>query len=242
MRSSSRNLLSFEDAEKEEVVSGSGSGRRSKNNGCRRQSFRKFRTDSERNFSGARSSRNLSGIEETENGSSGQRSHGFHRFRTDDSSERNLSGSSMREVSEEEARPIAVPSPPKKKMDPPARERPVDNVWPERDALSFTRSLVFYGNGAITPEHVVACNFIIEARDMRLKYQGGDGTVIADDFDECSEHLKCKMGEDGIMGIYDESDLNFDRNLVTVPDLDEFVEDYRRLVDICADGAMRSYW
>lgn len=127
-------------------------------------------------------------------------------------------------------------------MDPPARERPVNNVWPERDALSFTRSLVFYGTGAVTPEHEIACNFIIEARDMRAKYHKGNGTVISDDFDKCSEHLICKMGEGGIMGIYDESDLNLDRNLVIVPDIDEFVKDYRRLVDISADGAMRSYW
>jgi AMP deaminase len=196
---SSRNLLSIDDAETEEEVV-SGSGRRS--NGSHRQGFRKFRTDSERNFS----------------------------------------GSSMREISGADRPEEDRPDPsPKKKMDPPARERPVDNVWPERDALSFTRSLVFYGNGAITPENEVACNFIIEARDMRAKYQKGEGTFIVDAFDECSEHLICKMGEDGIMGIYDESDLNFNRNLVTVPDIDEFVEDYRRLVDICADGAMRSY-
>lgn len=37
---------------------------------------------------------------------------------------------------------------PPRKQDPPARERPSNGEpWPYRDNLSFTRSLIFYGEG-----------------------------------------------------------------------------------------------
>lgn len=37
-------------------------------------------------------------------------------------------------------------------------------------ALSFTRSLMFYGHGSITEENARACVNLQEARDMRKKY------------------------------------------------------------------------
>ncbi len=132
----------------------------------------------------------------------------------------------------------------KKTMDPPARERPVNDVWPQRDALSFTRSLVFYGTGTATPEHEIACRYIMEAREMRKKYQKGVGTIIKDEYDNATrEHcgLMAKMGEEGIMGVYRTNDEKFQHNLITVPNIDEFIKDYRRMVHICADGAMRSF-
>eukprot|EP00980_Cylindrotheca_fusiformis_P030949 scaffold25667_cov103-Cylindrotheca_fusiformis.AAC.2 len=55
-------------------------------------------------------------------------------------------------------------------QDPPARERPaVGESWPYRESLSFTRSLIFYGAGAVTHEHERACAEIQESRKLRQK-------------------------------------------------------------------------
>jgi hypothetical protein len=55
-------------------------------------------------------------------------------------------------------------------QDPPARERPaVGEAWPYRESLSFTRSLIFYGAGAVTHEHERACAAIQESRKLRQK-------------------------------------------------------------------------
>lgn len=55
-------------------------------------------------------------------------------------------------------------------QDPPARERPAfGQAWPYRESLSFTRSLIFYGAGAVTHEHERACKFIQESRKFRQK-------------------------------------------------------------------------
>mmetsp|Transcript_13803 Transcript_13803/g.29800 ORF Transcript_13803/g.29800 Transcript_13803/m.29800 type:complete len:755 (-) Transcript_13803:596-2860(-) len=62
-------------------------------------------------------------------------------------------------------------------VDPPARERPADGNWPHRESLSFTRSLIFYGSGSITPEHETAAKNIEEARLLRKKYHGGNGVA-----------------------------------------------------------------
>jgi hypothetical protein len=122
--------------------------------------------------------------------------------------------------------------------DPPARERPTDDVWPERDALSFTRSLVFYGTGAITNEHVTASKFIMEARALRKKYRGGRGTRVENEFDlaESTSEFGFRM-TNGIAQL-----LNQDgKSLVDVPDIDEFIKDYKRIETICGHGAMRSF-
>ena len=124
--------------------------------------------------------------------------------------------------------------------DPPARERPTDDIWPERDALSFTRSLVFYGTGAVTKEHEMACTFIMEARALRKKYVGGRGTVIDNELEvaelESESELGCRM-HDGVVQI-----LNADgKNLVQVPSIDDFMKDYKRLEQVCQHGAMRSF-
>mmetsp|Transcript_20056 Transcript_20056/g.43015 ORF Transcript_20056/g.43015 Transcript_20056/m.43015 type:complete len:758 (+) Transcript_20056:43-2316(+) len=60
-------------------------------------------------------------------------------------------------------------------VDPPARERPADENWPQRESLSFTRSLIFYGSGSVTPEHETAAKYIEEARALRKKYYDGRG-------------------------------------------------------------------
>ena len=118
--------------------------------------------------------------------------------------------------------------------DPPARERPKDDVWPERYELSFTRSLVFYGTGAITSEHEEACNSIMEARAMREKYQGGRGTSL--NLENESE-LSCKI----VQGVFEIFGADKVKNLVQVPNIEHFVKDYKRMEKIANSGAMRSF-
>jgi len=146
-----------------------------------------------------------------------------------------------------------------KKQDPPARERPPDDIWPERDALSFTRSLVFYGTGAVTEEHVMACQYIEEARDKRKKYFGTSQKHHDSSEDvplqnikqvlESNANVEYSFGAGGVVELYSEFDtaehaLDSDSqrtNLCPVPNVAEFVKDYKRLVHIASDGAMRSY-
>mmetsp|Transcript_17157 Transcript_17157/g.37212 ORF Transcript_17157/g.37212 Transcript_17157/m.37212 type:complete len:884 (+) Transcript_17157:191-2842(+) len=132
----------------------------------------------------------------------------------------------------------------RQQQDPPARERPSEGQpWPKRDALSFTRSLVFYGAGSVTDEHEIACKYIEEARSLRQKYHGGGGTKggLSD-----SQSVEYGFGRNGVVEIYKSDDATrssgTDRvNLVQVPQIDEFVSDYHRLVEVASDGAMRSY-
>lgn len=120
--------------------------------------------------------------------------------------------------------------------DPPARERPSDNIWPERDALSFTRSLVFYGSGAVTQEHEIACKFVMEARSTRKKYTGGRGTKVGNALDLADSEFYLRM-TDGVAEI-----LNADgQNVIQVPNIKEFITDYKRIEYLCGHGAMRSF-
>jgi AMP deaminase len=129
----------------------------------------------------------------------------------------------------------------KSQQDPPARERPPEGqAWPYRDTLSFTRSLIFYGAGAVTHEHEQACRHIEEARDFRQKYMGGVGTTTnLDDLKE--KNLKFRFGTEGVAEIFRESDESMDQNLCIVPNIEEFHRDYTRLVEISNEGAMRSF-
>uniref|UniRef100_A0A6U3UET0 Uncharacterized protein n=2 Tax=Ditylum brightwellii TaxID=49249 RepID=A0A6U3UET0_9STRA len=125
----------------------------------------------------------------------------------------------------------------KKKQDSPARERPSEGeAWPARDALSFTRSLVFYGQGSITEEHTTACQYIQKARAMREKYYGSTHTNISNSDLLTSPDLQFEMGKDGVAVITHE-----DENVITVPSIEDFISDYQSLVEICSDGAMRSF-
>jgi len=135
-------------------------------------------------------------------------------------------------------------------QDPPCRERPSDGAaWPRRDALSFTRSLVFYGAGAVTEEHEQACRYIEEARTMRKKYNGGGGTRnelcagerrdILSDLDHALDYA---FAPNGVVELFSASDpRGAAESLVKVPHIDEFVADYGRLVEMCNYGAMRSF-
>eukprot|EP00549_Striatella_unipunctata_P010597 CAMPEP_0118702700 /NCGR_PEP_ID=MMETSP0800-20121206/18057_1 /TAXON_ID=210618 ORGANISM="Striatella unipunctata, Strain CCMP2910" /NCGR_SAMPLE_ID=MMETSP0800 /ASSEMBLY_ACC=CAM_ASM_000638 /LENGTH=728 /DNA_ID=CAMNT_0006603971 /DNA_START=63 /DNA_END=2249 /DNA_ORIENTATION=- len=126
----------------------------------------------------------------------------------------------------------------KKHQDPPARERPQDGqAWPERDSLSFTRSLVFYGAGAVTSEHEQACRFVQEARALREKYFGQ--AYLQDESAFRTDDLEYSFGDNGILQLFHKD--NKTENLCKVPTIDEFVPDYNRLVEVCSSGAMRSY-
>jgi hypothetical protein len=131
-------------------------------------------------------------------------------------------------------------------VDPPARERPADNKWPKREALSFTRMLVFYGAGSITEEHEVAARYIQEARVLRRKYLGRAGIKYAGDANVFQQNLEFAFGSDGVVGLFPSnqppsSGDSHSPSLVTVPSIDAFVKDYDRLVEMVSEGAMRTF-
>lgn len=161
-----------------------------------------------------------------------------------------------------------------------------DDNWPQRESLSFTRSLIFYGSGSITPEHEMAAKCIEEARSLRKKYYGGRGVKSTLDSKELNvtfdisgdsasavtvengqedkkpsakeqsktssqspnkqstldtTRLEYVFGQNGIVEIYEASDFRRTNNLITVPDLQTFIKDYQRLVEMASSGAMRSF-
>jgi AMP deaminase len=128
-----------------------------------------------------------------------------------------------------------------KAEDPPARERPTDGeAWPYRENLSFTRSLVFYGNGSITAESKQACLHIQEARSLRQKYIGSKGVTAVEDTSILADsNLIYLMGKEGVAEIYHATLPN--QNLIEVPTIKAFSKDYSRLVEMCSAGAMRSF-
>ena len=150
-------------------------------------------------------------------------------------------GESLQSTSDTKIRGTAAPQMIKRE-EPPARERPPNGTWPEREALSFTRSLVFYGTGTVTGEHEKACRNIMEAIALRKKYFGNQGIQVNATLQTlCAENkLNYKFNDDGVVEIF-LGDGNGD-SLVIVPSIDEFVQDYKQLEFICKDGAMRSYW
>lgn len=130
----------------------------------------------------------------------------------------------------------------RRRQDPPARERPLPGQpWPYRDTLSFTRTLIFYGAGSITHESERACVQIQEARELRQKYYGCNGSKTASDEFLTEENLQFGFGKEGIIEIYRASDVDKLDNLIQVPNEDEFHKDYHRLVNIANDGSVRSF-
>ena len=126
-----------------------------------------------------------------------------------------------------------------------------NDIWPTRGALSFTRSLVFYGEGAVTDEHESACLNVIKCRKLRQKYYAGDATIENENFKEIvngSGNLTYSFGKDGIIELHsiecdpnDTTKITTTKNLVAVPGVDEFISDYKHFIEICKDGAMRSF-
>lgn len=129
-----------------------------------------------------------------------------------------------------------------RRQDPPARERPLPGQpWPNRDTLSFTRTLIFYGAGSITHESERACRQIQEARAFRQKYFGCEGSICASQELLRQSNIQFGFGDEGVVEVYIESDVKKLNNLVQVPNVEEFNKDYHRLVDIANDGSMRSF-
>jgi len=126
------------------------------------------------------------------------------------------------------------------RQDPPARERPSQGeAWPFRETLSFTRSLVFYGAGSITAESERACILIQEARLLRQKYFGGKGCFEYDSELLKRPDLAFNIGNDGVAELHHESMPG--QNLIDVPNVGDFCQDYNRLVEMVSEGAMRSF-
>jgi AMP deaminase len=136
-------------------------------------------------------------------------------------------------------------------QDPPARERPSNGAdWPYRETLSFTRSLIFYGAGSITAESVQACRYIQKARALRQKYYGVGVSSLCEQQQQVttrtkqqqylrSEQCTFAMGPDGVAEIrHPEAG---DGSIIQIPNIDMFFKDYTRLVELCSEGAMRSY-
>ena len=139
----------------------------------------------------------------------------------------------------------------KNRQEPPCRDPPVDGIWPKRDYLSFTRSLIFYGYGAITKEHETAANYIQEARNLRKKYFGSSETVVNNQLKDllvgCKGNqynvppISYRFGSDGILELFAKDDNDQKSPLITLPDIDSFIQDYERLVHIATSGSLRTF-
>lgn len=142
----------------------------------------------------------------------------------------------------EDVKPAASSQPvsKKRKQEPQARERPTEGQpWPYRDTLSFTRSLIFYGAGSVTAEHVQACKHIQVCRSFRKKYCGQGGVQVDHDLMRDHTKLMYKFGADGVVQLFHESDP--EKNICTAPPIDKFCKDYNALVEMTSEGAMRSF-
>ena len=168
---------------------------------------------------------------------------------------RTVSGQEIRDISgtkrrrdENDDEPPATPS---RRQEAPARERPPPGeAWPYRENLSFTRSLIFYGAGAVTPEHVKACKNIEACRALRKKYFGGGSSVVdetsiknsfGDDETRDNNNLLFELGKDGVMEVYHVDDTVKVNNLSKVPTVDEFEKDYRQTTEMVSEGYMRTF-
>ena len=157
-----------------------------------------------------------------------------------DQSTHGIDASLLSKLDSAEAAATQPDSASKRRQDPPARERPSNGEpWPYRDNLSFTRSLIFYGEGAVTEENERACQFIQEARALRQKYFGGSCDCIVDSSVLESDGVTFAVGNDGVVELFHPN--HHGESLCTVPAIDDFYVDYKRLVEIVSDGAMRSY-
>ena len=158
-----------------------------------------------------------------------------------DSDDEGGGGSSLTDLFQREKQALEEERATQQRQDPPARERPQEGAaWPYRENLSFTRSLVFYGAGAITQESETACLYIQHARNMRQKYFGGKAVHVAEPERLGQAGLEFRMGSEGVAEIY-HPDEHPEVNLIQVPSIDKFCKDYSRLVEMCSEGVMRSY-
>jgi len=98
---------------------------------------------------------------------------------------------------------------------------------------------------------VTATRFIQESRTLRKKYHGGRGTrerqlLLSADGTPPNASLNYRFGTDGVIELFVDNGTaaaGDDRgpNLCAVPDVEEFIRDYNRLVEMASHGVMRSY-
>ena len=95
----------------------------------------------------------------------------------------------------------------------------------------------------MTIEHEMACKHIEECRGLRKKYFGGDATVVQkDELKNPNTRLTFQFGEDGVMELYNvDDDPEKKNNLVVVPNIEEYSEDFKRITKMVNEGFMRSY-
>eukprot|EP00520_Triparma_pacifica_P006083 CAMPEP_0118651528 /NCGR_PEP_ID=MMETSP0785-20121206/10834_1 /TAXON_ID=91992 /ORGANISM="Bolidomonas pacifica, Strain CCMP 1866" /LENGTH=810 /DNA_ID=CAMNT_0006543987 /DNA_START=233 /DNA_END=2662 /DNA_ORIENTATION=+ len=107
-------------------------------------------------------------------------------------------------------------------------------------ALSFTRTLMFYGHGAITEENVAACVLLQEARTLRKKYFSQKGCNYSPNVGDAKSY---RFGADGLLKLFStpSPSPNDGDSLCYIPSIFEFMNDYTRLKQICSDGATRSF-
>jgi hypothetical protein len=76
---------------------------------------------------------------------------------------------------------------------------------------------------------------------MRQFYFGGKGCSETDETALLldNENLTFRMGPEGVAEIYHDSLPS--QNLIEVPTISAFSKDYFKLVEMCSDGAMRSF-
>ena len=96
----------------------------------------------------------------------------------------------------------------------------------------------------MTPEHETAAKYIEEARALRKKYFGSHGVKcnfgLSENGNKPSK-FEYVFSSSGVCELYDASDFRRTNNLITVPSLETFVSDYKRLEEISSSGAMRSF-
>lgn len=90
----------------------------------------------------------------------------------------------------------------------------------------------------MTEENIQACKFINEARALRQKYFGGSCDCITGD-NLGDDGVTFAFGNEGIVELFHPERPG--ESLCTVPTIDDFYVDYKRLSEIVSDGAMRSY-
>lgn len=101
----------------------------------------------------------------------------------------------------------------------------------------------------MTHEHVRACKNLQECRAFRQKYFGGGATRVKAEVLKTScggdggsnSKLFFQMGKSGVMELYHPDDVDRKKNLCVVPTVEEYITDYKKVVEMVGEGFVRSY-
>ena len=94
--------------------------------------------------------------------------------------------------------------------------------------------MTFYSYGSMSEEHVITAKMIQEGRMFCKKYYCSSSTTS-----NVADVTSFKLTSKGIMELYNSSNSN--ESLAKMLYLEEFIQDYKRLVDISINGAMRFF-